>query len=393
LINFTADMISVQLTPSAAAAIAKDSNMPLEVGVKDPKLALLPLAAIEEPSYQSLERIMYRPPYHPAATRTVDHDTGWVLDQLPTATAPRPPGQISNKKTKAVERIAAAASPAAAAAAAAAAAGEGQLVAGTAAATAGIKHSLASASAGAGGRAVEPIKPADHTITITQPHQSDAPQLLRQSAIPPVTFAPSTSNGSRLPDLTAAAAASIGAQIAVKQELHTEEKRLGREASLNRSVKRSPASPDGHTAAPTVITTEAAAVAAGVALLPSRVAELLQQVSDVGLSAGERDELRSVVLLHIVAAAAEASSPGLFDRHGERIHLELACEPEYVMTAVVPVEQLWLPAFLMPSNCSVGRFARSHRCSLLEKAGKGLVKASFDCPITALCGQPTLLCF
>jgi len=94
------------------------------------------------------------------------------------------------------------------------------------------------------------------------------------------------------------------------------------------------------------------------------------------------DELRSLVLLHIVAAAAEGSCPGLFDRHGERIHLELACEPEYVAAAVVPVEQLWLPPCLMPSNCSVGRFARSHRCSLLEKAGKGCVRVSSWLPLT-----------
>lgn len=61
---------------------------------------------------------------------------------------------------------------------------------------------------------------------------------------------------------------------------------------------------------------------------------------------------------------------------GERIELELACEPSNIVEAVVELEQLQLPAQLAPPEGSLARWLRGGGCSLLEVAGPGLVKVS-----------------
>lgn len=61
-----------------------------------------------------------------------------------------------------------------------------------------------------------------------------------------------------------------------------------------------------------------------------------------------------------------AAASGDLDR--DPYYLEIACEPQNIMSAAVAVDDLLLPPHFEPSNCSVGRFIKSYRCSLLQKA-------------------------
>ncbi|KAF6264876.1 hypothetical protein COO60DRAFT_1181146 [Scenedesmus sp. NREL 46B-D3] len=102
---------------------------------------------------------------------------------------------------------------------------------------------------------------------------------------------------------------------------------------------------------------------------------LLSQLSFDGVpGGGERDELRSLLLLHHVNSIAAQQLDGPRNMKGRRFALELACEPGNVSGLRVRCDDLELPPHLVPSNLSVGRFARSSsRCSLLRTAGSNHV--------------------
>jgi hypothetical protein len=80
--------------------------------------------------------------------------------------------------------------------------------------------------------------------------------------------------------------------------------------------------------------------------------------------------VRSLALLHSFAAAAAAAAPK-YTKHDSSSSssslLELAAEPQELLGAAVPVEELSLPLQMVPSNCSLARFVRSYRCDLLVK--------------------------
>jgi hypothetical protein len=92
-----------------------------------------------------------------------------------------------------------------------------------------------------------------------------------------------------------------------------------------------------------------------------------------GLRNAERDEVRSLALLHSFAAAAKLNSGSSVssrddaDSSIEGLSLELACEPQALLDVPVAVGQLQLPPQMVPSSCSVARFVRSYRCGLLVK--------------------------
>jgi hypothetical protein len=88
----------------------------------------------------------------------------------------------------------------------------------------------------------------------------------------------------------------------------------------------------------------------------------------------ERDELRSLLLLHHINSLAAQHANGPRNVSGKRFALELVCEPSNVCGLCVHCDGLELPPQLMPSNCSVRRFARSSRCSLFGKAGNNHVQ-------------------
>jgi hypothetical protein len=75
--------------------------------------------------------------------------------------------------------------------------------------------------------------------------------------------------------------------------------------------------------------------------------------------------VRSLVLLHSFAAAVAAAPKNA--KHDSSSLLELAAEPQELIDAAVPVEDLSLPPQMVPSNCSLARFVRSYRCGLLVK--------------------------
>jgi hypothetical protein len=68
-----------------------------------------------------------------------------------------------------------------------------------------------------------------------------------------------------------------------------------------------------------------------------------------------------------------------------RCELELACQPDNVLTATISVHQLQLPPALLPSNCSMQGFIDSPRCSLLEVVPQGGAKVGED-------WQPAVVC-
>jgi hypothetical protein len=118
---------------------------------------------------------------------------------------------------------------------------------------------------------------------------------------------------------------------------------------------------------PCVRAAYSAAATADISGLPH---VLLSQLSfDAIPDNEERDELRAVLLLHHINSIAAQQEQGPRNAHGKRFALELACEPADVYGLQVCCEDLALPPQLLLSNCSVGRFARSSRCSLLCKAG------------------------
>lgn len=97
-------------------------------------------------------------------------------------------------------------------------------------------------------------------------------------------------------------------------------------------------------------------------------------------SSKERDELRSLLLLHWVSAHAATLPDGPRNATSrQRFALELACEPDNVLSLKLTADELYLPQHLEPSNCSVQRFARSSGCSLLEAGGGGRVQVTCSC--------------
>jgi hypothetical protein len=58
---------------------------------------------------------------------------------------------------------------------------------------------------------------------------------------------------------------------------------------------------------------------------------------------------------------------------GERIQLELACEPSNIVQAAVEARQLALPPTLTPPE-GLQQWLQGGGCSLLQSAGQGLVQ-------------------
>jgi hypothetical protein len=113
---------------------------------------------------------------------------------------------------------------------------------------------------------------------------------------------------------------------------------------------------------------------------------LLSQLSFESVpDSDERDELRSLLLLHYVNSLAAQQRQGPRNASGKRFALELACEPSNVCELRVRCDDVLLPPQLVPSNCSVGRFARSSRCSLLCRAGSNHVQVRPPADLIDVC--------
>jgi hypothetical protein len=129
------------------------------------------------------------------------------------------------------------------------------------------------------------------------------------------------------------------------------------------------------------------APAAAPVNLPDEFNELWPQLSVNGLSSVEADELRSLLLLHVMSAVAASQAGGPTNRSGQRIELEIACEPANLLSLRVGRNMLWLPADLSPHDMNLSSWATSYRCSLLlEESGQGRYRVSFSG------GRQLLLC-
>jgi hypothetical protein len=144
-----------------------------------------------------------------------------------------------------------------------------------------------------------------------------------------------------------------------------QQQQRSRSRSRSRIVSPSPSTAAAAAAAAGVRPSAAAAAAAAAGVQAVRTWSW-SRLDLSGLRNAERDEVRSLALLHSFAAAA-AAKPTKHSSSSSSLSLELAAEPQEVLNASVSVEELSLPAQMVPSNCSLARFVRSYRCGLLVK--------------------------